>query len=74
VQLACNLRLFHLIQALAGPDAVPTGSGTGITTHDTSIVTISGEQPDAQASPQPGRITISEGGSRADVLFVVGVA
>jgi hypothetical protein len=42
--------LFHLIQALAGPDAVPTGSGTGITTHDTSIVTISEEQPDAQAS------------------------
>jgi hypothetical protein len=31
---------------LPGPDAVPTGSGTGITAHDTSIVTISGEQPD----------------------------
>jgi hypothetical protein len=27
---------------LAGPDAVPTGLGTGITAHDTSMVTISG--------------------------------
>jgi hypothetical protein len=66
---ACNWRAtspLSPIRALTGPDAVPTGLGTGITAYDTRMVTISGEQPDVQARPQPGRITPQAAGTYRD--------
>ena len=53
---ACNQHATHVFHSILIGHPVPIGFGIGIRVTDTSILTITRAQPDAQASPHLGRV------------------
>lgn len=53
---ACNQRATHVFHSILIGRPVPIGFGIGIRVTDTTILTITRAQPDAQASPHLGRV------------------